>query len=350
MKSSASFLRTCLLAVAFGLAPLCAQEAPPIPAENARHVGVFTFYLENDYFGGQDRHYTNGLKLSWLSSDLEAWGQTGWRKRLAETLPFVNRPGAQKNLGFAFGQNIYTPQDTGRVPPDPTDRPYAGWSYLEFSFVSKTESRMDTFAIQAGMVGPHSYAKGAQRTVHKWLNDDEPLGWDYQLHDEVGLNLVYERKWRLYGRSFGRSLGVDFTPHMGASLGNVQTFANAGFTTRFGFNLPNDFGVSLIGATSSTLSPLDDDDPRISLKKYWSVFAFGGVNGKAVARDIFLDGNTFRDSPSVDREVFTGDAFYGLGLVFGRWQLTYTEAVRSREFKGQRDMNYFGSVALSRTF
>jgi hypothetical protein len=31
---------------------------------------VFTFYLENDYFGGTDRHYTNGVKLSWLSRDL----------------------------------------------------------------------------------------------------------------------------------------------------------------------------------------------------------------------------------------------------------------------------------------
>lgn len=311
---------------------------------------MFTFYFENDFFGGQDRHYTNGLKLSWLSSDLEAWGQTGWRKRLAESLPFVNRPDAQKNLGFAFGQNIYTPQNISQVPPDPTDRPYAGWSYLEFTFVSKTESVMDIIAIQLGMVGRHSYAQDMQRVVHEWLNDEQPRGWDYQLRDEFGLNLVYERKWRLYKRSLGQFFGVDLTPHAGGSLGNVQTFANAGFTTRFGFNLPNDFGVSLIGATSSTLSPLDDDDPRISTKRGWSFFAFGGVDGKAVARDIFLDGNTFRDSPRVDREIFVGDAFYGIGLVFGRWQLTYTEAVRSREFKGQPDKNYFGSVALSRTF
>src|SRR5690606_14156561 len=142
----------------------------------------------------------------------------------------------------------------------------------------------------------HSYAQDAQRVVHEWLNDERPLGWDYQIRDEVGLNLVYERKWRLYGRSFGQFLGVDFTPHAGASLGNVQTFANAGFTTRFGFNLPSDFGVSLIGASSSTLSPINDEYPRVSTKRAWSLFAFGGVNGKAVARDIFLDGNTFRDS------------------------------------------------------
>jgi lipid A 3-O-deacylase len=342
------FLWSSLLLLTHASLSLRAED--PVANGRARAAGVFTFYLENDYFGGQDRHYTNGLKVSWLSDDLTTWGQSGWRQKFIEALPFVNRPGAQKNLGFAFGQNIYTPQDISRVPPDGADRPYAGWSYLEFTFVSKTESVMDTLSIQTGMVGRHSYAQDAQRIVHEWLNDERPQGWDYQLHDEVGVNLVFERRWRLYARNLSRTLGIDFVPHAGASLGNVQTHANAGFTTRLGFNLPSDFGVSLIGATSATNSPLDDADPRVARDRSWSVFAFGGVNGRAVARDIFLDGNTFRDSPSVAKEHFTGDAFYGLGFVMGRWQLTYTEAVRSREFKGQRDKNYFGSVALSRTF
>ncbi len=348
MKALPSLALIVLSVAAFATQPLRAQEK--IPAESARHAGVFTFYLENDYFGGQDRHYTNGLKLSWLTSDLGAWGPFGWHQKLANTLPFMDRPGAQRNFGFAFGQNIYTPQDTDRTIPDPTDRPYAGWSYLEFSVITKTAAVMDTLALQVGMVGRHSYAQDTQRLVHEWINDERPMGWDYQLHDEVGVNLVFERKWRLYGRSFGHLLGVDLTPHAGASLGNVQTFANVGFTTRFGFNLPSDFGVSLIGATSATNSPLDDRDPRVATDRAWSVFFFGGVNGKAVARDIFLDGNTFRDSASVDRETFVGDGFYGIGIVKGRWQLTYTEAVRTREFRGQLNKNYYGSVALSRTF
>lgn len=323
----------------------------PAPTEAARRTGVFTLYFENDYFGGQDRHYTNGLKLSWLTSDLSAWGPLGWHQKFADSLPFIqNGPDTQKNFGFAFGQNMYTPQDTQRVPPDPTDRPYAGWTYLEFSVVSKTDSVMDTLALQVGMVGRHSYAQDAQQVVHEWLNDGRPRGWDYQIHDEVGVNLVFERQWRLYARSFGHQLGVDLTPHAGASLGNVQTYANAGLTTRVGFNLPSDFGVSLIGATSATNSPLDDHDPRVNSRRSWSLFAFGGVNGKAVARDIFLDGNTFRDSASVDKESFVADAYYGLGVVMGRWQLTYTEAVRTKEFKGQHGKNYYGSVALSRTF
>jgi hypothetical protein len=345
-------------------ARLCADADPnppddptPAPADpdnpftqHARDAGVFTLYYENDYFGGQDRHYTNGFKFSWISGDLSDWGQTGWRQTIVDRLPFVNAPGTQKNFGFAFGQFMYTPQDISAVPPDPADRPYAGWSYLELTFIAKTKRVMDTLSLQAGMVGRASQADEFQRAVHKWLSDEEPMGWDYQLQNEFGLNVVYERKWRLYARAFNRHLGADLIPHAGFSLGNVSTYANAGFTLRLGLNLPSDFGVSTIRGASLPNGPIDDDDPRVSPHRDWSFFVFGGGDGRAVAWDIFLDGNTFRDSASVDKKPFVGDAFYGIGLIIGRWQLVYSEAVRSLEFEGQTGKNYYGSLMLSYAF
>ncbi len=67
---------------------------------------MFTAYFENDVLSGTDAHDTSGLKFSWLSPDLVAWGQTGWRQSVLERLPFVNRPEGQKNLGLAFGQSL----------------------------------------------------------------------------------------------------------------------------------------------------------------------------------------------------------------------------------------------------
>src|SRR5690606_12386099 len=99
-------------------------------------------------------------------------------------LPFVNNPGTQKNFGFSVGQKIFTPTDTRAAVPDPDDRPYAGWSYVELSFISKTDVRADIVSIQAGMVGPSSGAEDTQRIVHEWLNDGVPQGWDSQLRDE----------------------------------------------------------------------------------------------------------------------------------------------------------------------
>jgi hypothetical protein len=334
-----------------------AGEAADVPAPvpemtRAREAGVFTIYFENDYFGGTDRHYTNGGKFSWLSSDYSSWKQRDDAAgRFGERLPLLNDSGTQKNFGFAFGQNMYTPQRKDLVVPDPLDRPYAGWSYLEFSFLSKSESKLDTLSFQPGIIGPHSYAKQTQRAVHKLVGSKQALGWDYQLKDEFGLNIVYERKWRIYARAVADILGVDFVPHAGLSLGNVQTYANAGGTARFGFNLPSDFGVQLIRPGGAGSTPIDDLDPRVSPRKNFSFFVFGAADGRAVARDIFLDGNTFRDSPSVDKENFVADLSYGAGVIAGRWQLTFTQVQRTREFKTQPEShNDFGSVTLSVAF
>lgn len=312
---------------------------------------MITVYFENDVFTGTDQHYTNGLKFSWLSADLADWGQKGWRKTLVDSLPFINRPEGQKNLGLAFGQNIYAPRDIEAPIPDPTDRPYAGWSYLELAFVSKTRSIADILSIQVGLIGPHSQAEDSQRIVHRWTASARPVGWAYQLRDEVGVNFIFERRWRLYGRALSHILGVDLVPHAGASLGNVQTYANAGGTLRLGFNLPSDFGVQLARPGSVGGTPTDDLDPRVSIHRNFSLFAFGAVDGRAVARDIFLDGNTFRDSRYVNKKPLVADLSAGLGLIAGRWQATYTQVWRTREFDTQRDKHdKYASVTISRAY
>ncbi len=346
------------------------HTADGVPTAAAREKPVLLAYWENDYFGGTDQHYTNGVKLAWLSPDLTEWGRSGWRQRFLEALPFVNREGTQKNLGISFGQKMFTPRDISTTDPDPLDRPYAGWTYFEFSFLAKTDRRADTIAVQLGMVGPHSYADDIQTWVHDLIDDDTPMGWKHQLHDEFGVNVAWERKWRLYARTvtaadrFGLSInpftskadqdrahwGIDFVPHLGAVAGNVKTYANAGATLRFGYNLPSDFGVSLMRPAGLAAAPIDDLDPRVR-GGCWSIFLFAGVDGRAVARDIFLDGNTFKDSRSVDKEPFVADFTTGIGLIRGSFQLTFTRVLRTREFETQLGSNSdFGSVTGSWTF
>jgi len=327
------------------------RPAPVPESTRARVADIFTAYFENDTLSNTDKYYTAGTKLSWLSSDYSTWKQReGISSQVGDRLPLLNEPGTQKNFGIAIGQNIYTPRRKDLNPPDPTDRPYAGWSYLEFSFLSKSEFRLDTVSFQLGIIGPHSYAKQVQREVHRVIVSDQALGWNYQLKDEFGFNAVYERKWRMYARSLDL-LGVDFVPHLGLSLGNVQTYANTGGTVRLGFNLPSDFGVQLIRPGGAGSTPINDRDPRVSLRKSFSFFIFGAADGRAVARDIFLDGNTFKDGPSVDKEAFVADLSYGAGIIAGPWQVTFTEALRTREFKKQVEKyNEFGSVTVSLAF
>jgi lipid A 3-O-deacylase len=338
----------CLILPGFATA---AEAVAPHPAETirAREASIFTAYFENDTLAGTDRHYTAGTKISWVSSDYSKWKEReGLSSLVGDQLPWVNDQETQKNFGVALGQNIYTPNRTDLAAPDPNDRPYAGWSYLEFSFFSKSAARLDTLSFQLGVIGPHSYAREIQRAVHRLKRTSQSQGWDHQLKDEFGMNAVFERKWRLYSGSVLHLVGVDLVPHAGLSLGNIQTYANMGGTVRLGFHLPSDFGVQLIRPGGGGSTPVNDLDPRVSLAHNFSAFLFGAVDGRLVARDIFLDGNTFRDSARVDRKTAVADLSYGVGLIAGRWQMTFTQATRTQEFKTQRQRyNEFGSVTLS---
>ena len=78
---------------------------------------------------------------------------------------------------------------------------------------------------------------------------------------------------------------------------------------------------------------------------------FRSADGRAVARDLFLDGNTFRRSRSVNKEYLVADVSVGLGLIAGPWQLTFTQARRTREFQKQIEaFSQFGSFTLSRAY
>lgn len=152
------------------------------------------------------------------------------------------------------------------------------------------------------------------------------------------MNLIYERKWRYSTGEARTGWGVDFIPRLGLVLGNVSTYANAGFEVRAGSRMPDNFGVNLIRPSS---------DSNARRRPSFDAFVFFLADGRGVARDITLDGNTFRDSPSVDRKIFVYD--YAGGFSFGtrHWQVTYTQARRSKEFDLQDDPQDFGSLSLS---
>lgn len=74
---------------------------------------------------------------------------------------------------------------------------------------------------------------------------------------------------------------------------------------------------------------------------------FGGLEGRAVGRNIFLDGNSFQDDgPSVDKNMLVGEARIGLALTFDDVRFAYTQVFRSQEFEGQ-SRQIFGTVSLS---
>lgn len=324
-----------------GVSVAPAQHAPQRPAasDNEDRRGTVTLMVENDVFTGTDDGYTNGTRLSWISaeSDVPRWLLAG-----ARHMPFFDS-GGNMRYGFAVGQNMYSPDDIERETLNVNDRPYAGWLYGTITLLSDTDRTLDTLQLTGGIVGPSSRAREVQEIVHDIIDSPDPQGWEFQLRDEPGVVLSYERKWRnLYqNKPFG--FGFDVTPSLGASLGNVFTHGAAGLAMRLGRDLPADYGPPLIGPG---ISGSEFFIPTRSFGWYF----FAAVDGRIVGRNIFLDGNTFRDSHSVDKNLFVGTAQAGLAVTFKRARFAYTHLLRSKEFEGAEHNEEFGAFVFSYRF
>ncbi len=320
--------------------------------------GSFTFQVENDYFSpnNRDRHYTSGVRFEWLPPPSEI-GDEGPLETLAKEFPFGGAPDNIGRVGWSFGQSLFTPQNTATAAPQPRDRPYAGWLYAGFSLLNAERQRadqanaivsLDSLEVDLGIVGPDAEGKFVQTLVHDILpNNTKPRGWKNQIHDEPGILLSYDHKWRsLIETSFG-GLGVDLTPDLGADLGNIDIAAMTGLTLRIGRDLPADYGPPRIrpGLAGSDFFLSDSESGRD-----FGWYLFAGILGRAVAHDIFLDGNSAGTSPHVTKKTLVGDVQGGLALILYGARFSATVVRRTKEFVGQVGMDSFGSVAISFNF
>ena len=344
-------LAGCLL-LALAAPARAGQDRP----EDERPPQASTFILteENDFFAGTDEHYTQGIKLSWISGDLKGYAEDnrlpGFVLPYLGALPFVNEPGQQYNVALSLGQNMYTPRNTNTTAYQPQDRPYAGWTYMSLALHAKTSEQLDTFETTLGIVGPSARAGETQNNYHVLMGFERANGWKNQIHDEPGLLLSWQRTLRAARADLGNDMAWDFLPRFGATAGNVLTQASAGFETRVGYHLPWDFGTSLIGPGGGVSAPAAADDPRLGKDTAFGLHFFVGGEGRAVGRNIFLDGNTWERSPSVTKKNFVADLYAGIGLMLGPVKLTYTHVYRTEEYDGQNSPQMFGSVNLSLTF
>jgi hypothetical protein len=302
---------------------------------------ILTLQLENDYFGNSDQHFSQGARIAVL---VPAKLAPDWVKDTMSRLPWVDA-GTSKQLVFSLGQSIFTPDDLSRSDLIVNERPYAGWLYGGIGLTWVDKDSFDNLELDIGIVGPSSYAEDVQKTWHEWFDFQRPLGWAHQIRDEPGIVLTYEHKWRGFYPFSPFGLDGDITPHVGASLGNVLTQAAAGLTFRIGSDLKNnlDYGPPRIRPSLPGSDYFNKDGD-------WSWYVFAGVEGRGVLRNIFLDGNTFRDSHSVDKKPFVGDVQAGLAVIIGRVRMAYTHVFRSKEFDEQDDHDQFGAVSLSFRF
>ncbi len=326
-----------------------------LAARAAEDPWTFNLYFENDLFGETDQNYTNGIRLSWVSPDTDSYVQDdifpSWVRAVNRKLRFFNHVDAQleHNLVISFGQLMYTPSNTEATALVRDERPYAGYLYTTFAYHTRSANQLDTLELSLGIVGPAAQGEEAQDFIHDLRGFKKYNGWDNQLRNEPGLTFLYEHKRRLFSAPlWSTGLEHDFIGHAGVSLGNVATYANVGGEYRIGWILPNDFGTSAVRPGGDNSAPGRGDLRRREGASFWhGLHAFVSADGRLVAHDIFLDGNTFRSSHSVSKEKAVADFSAGLSFLAGRWKTSFAWVFRTREFEKQPHHHNYGSLSLS---
>jgi lipid A 3-O-deacylase len=311
-----------------------AEDAAPPDSHN-----VLSLTSENDLYAGhnKDRHYTNGFRFGWMSGQ-----DTEWAKGIGDWLPLLGTADHYR-IGFALGHNLFTPQDKSAPGALLDDRPYGAWLYTAFKLEAESTNRLDNVELDLGVVGPWARGKEVQNDWHSLIGARAANGWSNQIKDEPGINLEYDRLWRIPLTSSTADVQFDVIPNATASLGNIFTYAGGGGIVRFGQELQADFGPPRIQPGlpgSESFHPVDS----------FGWYFFVGAEGRAVARNIFLDGNTFVDSQQVNKRPFVADLQGGATLLYKQARLSYTHVIRTKEFNGQEHPDYLGALTLSVAF
>ncbi len=321
------------------LAGVLALCAPAAWADEGNPRGFLAVILENDIVAGRDDQYSHGtfLRYSPPPNALPGWARYA-RDQASELLD-----ADAWWVTYGLGQAMFTPNDITLRNPPLDDRPFAGFLFGTVALSADTGKRLDTLAIDIGVVGPPSLAEQTQKAVHKIMGDD-PNGWSTQLNTEVAGRVLYERLQK-YGTTLGpewRGLELDVIPQGAVALGTVDTSLTGAMTVRAGRNLDMDYGPPRVRRSVAGFAAVDSHEDG------WYVFA--SAEGRLVGRNLFLDGNTFRSSRSVDSEALVAEFAVGAAIHIGSAVISYSHVFRSPEFETTSRWTEFGSLSVQIPF
>ncbi len=324
-------LCTCISAL---VAPALAQQPAPgtLNRSDQQRSRIqppwrFSVRADNDAFNfwrsitqRPDKEYTNGDEVEFELSAAPWWGKRFARR----STPCTGSEAPERRClmtSFSIGQDMYTPSPgrEPRVVPDwADDRPYAAWLYASAGARVLSETSLRTVELKLGVTGPPAFGEVAQKTAHQLTGvySRDPVGWDTQIGFEIGAVARVRETRRFVSRTSSGRVVFDLLPHVGASLGNVLTDVESGFTTRIGVNLSNPWWTS----EWRTRAPFE-------------VYLLGAARGQAVARNITLDGNTLGTARRVERVPFVGEYTIGVGGRYRGLVAAWRAVTRSREYE-----------------
>lgn len=306
---------------------------PPTAKARGKSLSIT---IENDILTGMDQYYTAGNSITWYG---ERRRRIGIADRVVAYLPGFPQ-GGDRRLAVGIGHKLFTPKDIKDKNPPPDDHPYAGWAYLSSSLIVEKGWRLSIADISVGAVGPSASGSKIQKRVHlRFTGADKPRGWEHQLHDELGMVGRYTDRYRArlnFASGWGPNWNLDIIPGWSLWAGNVYTAAESEIILRLGRGLPDDYGGPIFHPVTNAESFFS---PR---RGGWYLYA--RLVRRLVERNIFLDGNTFEDSRSTEKERYVNQLYAGVAFHNEDMQLSATYSLPEYRFVAQQEDDSF--VAL----
>lgn len=317
----------------------CGAVHAQAPGQQQETVHFGTY--ENDSFFDTDRYYTNGVQLSIKRSrDQRGDFARGLTRRAC--IWFVCEDNTLLTSQTNYGQLMYTPGDITVAAPQLDDRPWAGLLYVEqaYALLSPDRRTLTTLSAQVGVTGPASLSEEAQKLFHKVMDRPAPKGWHNQIGGSLAVMASAERRTALDGLSaeLPGDVRMNTAGYWRLAAGNTMTYAAGGLALVVGKDLP---AVSPPPPGIGNKLVQDAFGPTTCMLKWLQCTAFGAIEARLMARNIFLDGRLFRDDPTVKRRNFVTDLMVGMRLDFpdtrtawhGPWFVQFKITRRSREFR-----------------
>jgi len=309
------------------------------------YADTISFVFENDLFAGTDQHYTNGLRLEWLSEPLDD-NQSDLSNRYTNllykgvnALPLLELDTHKKyNAGMSVYQTMYTPRDINTTEPNYSDIPYAGHLMFSFFLFEYDEDVYDEYKLQLGIVGPASGAEAVQKMIHKLTDSSQPMGWDTQLGTHLTLGIAYDHGRRLWEKELFWGLHSDLIGNYGGQLGNFITALTTKMDLRIGHNFPKNFNTYFPGSISdSALLGLQNSRSGFG----WS--ATGSMSLDGVAYFYIADSDSRYD---LDRALLHGGYVFSFSLYYENFALSVAKQSRVAISNGPEHTLQYGAISL----
>jgi hypothetical protein len=295
------------------LLPLfCALIAAVSSRVLASEQPTITLAFDNDAVFGVDQDYSNGIFVAYTSATINT------PSILTPLSLSVSGAASLDKLELVIGHKIWTPADIKSSEPVANDRPYAGYFYSEFNFISLSPRQTQRFNVTLGVTGERSLAEQSQKLVHSITGSDEPNGWQYQIDDGVVGSIGYLTHFNLSRNNLFVNTGGDNTgvnrPEINSSeinrseinrpevkstglnntefeisnisevnIGGFRSDIASGIMLRWGRDLSNNMGAAGI----STEHPFR---PGMIGASNSAWFVFTGIEGRYRFNDVTIEG------------------------------------------------------------